>query len=387
MSTVAVSTRLLLCSSPANGHDTRAVLEEAGWHVESRRTAAQFEPEQARSYDVLVLDGGVADRDIWRVCRCCRASLTDCFVPILATTSDPAIRMISLDAGADACFVRPFDPSELQAQVQAFLRLKKLHDRVRERTTEFHRANKKLRQAYQQVDQELELARRIQQSLLPRALPELPGARFAVHYRPCGRVGGDFYDAFRLDETHAGFYVADVVGHGVPASLLTMFLKKAVRAKEIVGTSYRLTRPDDVLHHLNREMLEQALAESPFITMVYGLFDAAERTLSFARAGHPYPLLVPAKGKPRFLEVHGTLLGVFETEFLMRTESLRPGDKVLFYTDGLETADVTAQSLLTHVPQYRDRPIGELVSLLADDLVGEAGLADDLTLLGLEVVA
>ena len=385
MASVAISTRLLLCSAPARRDDTRAELEQAGWQVEMR-TAAELEPEQVRSFDLLVLDGGVADRDIWRACRSCRATLTDCFVPILATTSEPAIRMISLEAGADACFVRPFDPGELQAQVHAFLRLKKLHDRVRERTSEFHRANKRLRQAYQQVDQELELARRIQQSLLPRALPELPGARFAVHYRPCGRVGGDFYDAFRLDETHAGFYVADVVGHGVPASLLTMFLKKAVRAKEIMGSEYRLTSPDEVLHHLNREMLEQALAESPFISMVYGLYSAIERTLAFARAGHPYPLLVPARGEPRFLEVHGTLLGVFETEFIERTEPLQPGDKVLFYTDGLETADVTAQSLLARVPQYRDQPIDALVSLLADDLVGAAGLADDLTLLGLEVV-
>ncbi len=384
MATVAVSTRVLLCSTPAGGEDTRSVLEQAGWQVETL-TAAQLDPELVRSYDLLVLDGSALDRELWWACKSCRASLTDCFVPILATSSDPATRLISLDAGADACFVRPFDPGELQAQVQAFLRLKRLHDRVRERTSEFHRANKRLRQAYQQVDQEMELARRIQQSLLPRTLPELPGVRFAVQYRPSGRVGGDFYDAFRLDETHAGFYVADVVGHGVPASLLTMFLKKAVRAKEILGSEYRLTSPDDVLHHLNRELLDQALAENPFITMVYGLFNTAERTLAFARAGHPYPLLVPAQGPPRFLEVHGTLLGVFETEFVKRTEPLHPGDKVLFYTDGLETAEVTAESLLTHVPQYRDKPIDELVAALADNLIGDAGLADDFTLLGFEV--
>ena len=384
MATVAVSTRVLLCSTLAGGDDTRSLLELAGWQVETI-TAAQLDPEQIRAFDVLLLDGGADDRELWWACKSCRASLLDCFVPILATSNDAATRMISLEAGADACFVRPFDPGELQAQVQAFLRLKKLHDRVRERTSEFHRANKRLRQAYQQVYQEMELARRIQQSLLPRTLPELTGVRLAVHYRPCGRVGGDFYDAFRLDETHVGFYVADVVGHGVPASLLTMFLKKAVRAKEIMGNAYRLTSPDDVLHHLNREMLEQALAENPFITMVYGLFNTAERTLTFARAGHPYPLLIPAQGPPRFLEVHGTLLGVFETEFVKRTERLNPGDKVLFYTDGMETAEVTAESLRTLIPRYRDKPIEELVAVLADDLIGEAGLADDLTLLGLEV--
>src|SRR5262249_30623761 len=160
---------------------------------------------------------------------------------------------------------------------------------------EFHQVHQRLQKAYQEIDQELLLARRVQQSLLPQALPEVPPVRFAVHYRPCGRVGGDFYDVFRLDETHVGFYVADVMGHGVPATLLTMFLKKAVKPKEITGKTYRLVPPEEVLQQLNREMIDQALAESPFITMVYGLLDCQCGTLQFARAGHPYPLYVSSK--------------------------------------------------------------------------------------------
>src|SRR5207237_2111537 len=119
--------------------------------------------------------------------------------------------------------------------------------------------NKRLQQAYQQIDQELELAQRLQTSFLPQTLPQVPHVRFAVTYRPCGHVGGDFYDVFRLDERHVGFYVADAMGHGVPASLLTIFVKKSVRAKEISGQSYRLVPPDEVLAKLNRDLIEQAL--------------------------------------------------------------------------------------------------------------------------------
>src|SRR6202007_1577929 len=119
-----------------------------------------------------------------------------------------------------------------------------------EKTAEVARINKRLQLAYQRIDQELELARRIQQSFLPQTLPQLPTARFAVHYRPCGRVGGDFYDAFRLDERHVAFYVADAMGHGVPASLLTVFVKRGVRAKEIHGREYRLVPPGEVLGRL-----------------------------------------------------------------------------------------------------------------------------------------
>src|SRR5262249_22012829 len=163
--------------------------------------------------------------------------LADGFVPILFVTCNhtPTARLASLECGADTYLLRPFAPDELLAQVRAFLRLKQLHDRLAQKTAEVQLINRRLQQTYQQLDQELALAGRIQRSLLPQALPDMPSVRFAVYYRPCGQVGGDSYDAFRLDEHHVGFYVADAMGHGVPASLLTVFVKKGVRAQEIFG--------------------------------------------------------------------------------------------------------------------------------------------------------
>ena len=137
--------------------------------------------------------------------------IEDGFTPILYVTDDhtPAARLACFEAGADAYLLRPFAPEELLAQARALLRIKDVHDRLNEKTTEIHRINKRLQQArHKQIDQELELASRIQSSFLPQTLPETPGSRFAVHYQLCGRVGGDFYDVFRLDENHVGFYVA-----------------------------------------------------------------------------------------------------------------------------------------------------------------------------------
>jgi len=217
-----------------------------------------------------------------------------------------------------------------------------------------------------------------------------PPAHFGVYYRPCGRVGGDFYDGFRLDEDHIGFYVADVVGHGLPAGLLTIFLKKAVRAKEIDGRHYRLLPPNEVLQLLNREMIQQALAETPFVTMVYALFDRRDGTLTLSRAGHPYPIYLPRRREPELLNVHGPLLGVFETTFAVQRQRLQPGDKVLFYTDGLNASGEgqpqnSTERLLGALPQYRALPIRELVSRLSLDLLGQEGPMDDFTLLGMEV--
>src|SRR5262249_27026395 len=156
----------------------------------------------------------------------------------------------------------------LLAQVRVLERWHRARGQWLARAAEARQINQQLQQAYQQIESDLRLARRLQASFLPRSLPAVGPVRFGVSYRPCGQVGGDFYDVFRLDEQHVGFYVADAMGHGVPASLLTIFLKKAVQPKEVTGDSYRLVPPEEVLARLNRDLIAQKLAEMPFITMV-----------------------------------------------------------------------------------------------------------------------
>lgn len=393
MASTPAPARVLLCADQeASVADVRGPLEQTGlqvrWHA-----AAHSVPPDLDTFHLLLLDGS-RDPAVLPCCRRLRAALADAFVPILFLTADPspAARLAGLANGADTYLLRPFETAELLAQVQALLRIKHAHDRLAERTAEVHRINKRLQQAYQQIDQELELARRIQMSFLPQSLPELPRLRFAVHYLLCGPVGGDFYDVFRLDEDHVGFYVADAMGHGVPASLLAIFVKKGVRAKEIFGKQYRLVPPPEVLQRLNRDLIEQALSEHPFITMVYVLLNFKDGTLTFARAGHPYPLYVPREGAPQLWQVAGSLLGVFETVFPAQTQRLQPGDKVLLYSDGIDGAHFEGQppgvdSLVACAARHRALPVQDFLTAVARDLFGESDPDDDLTLFGLEVLA
>jgi serine phosphatase RsbU (regulator of sigma subunit) len=381
------SGRILVCAAePADLADVAAALEEAGRHVTHFRLNGAT-PDDAAAYDLAVLDGRPADAPLF--CRRLRGAVSDGFVPILAVGPPDEPSQPFLDSGADAALTRPFGPGDLLAQVEALLRLKGMYNRLVEKSAEVQRINKRLQQAYQQLDQELDLARLVQQSFLPRSLPEMSGARFAVDYRPRGRVGGDFYDVFRLDEHHVGFYVADAMGHGVPAGLLTLYLKGGVRAKEIMGREYRLVPPDEVLGGLNRDLIAHNLAESRFITMAYGLLDTRSATLDLARAGHPQPLYVPAEGQPRLLELRGSLLGVFDTEFPVQRYVLRPGDKVLLYTDGLDAVSPAGQEagpagLLAAATRLRGLPVREWVEGITREMQpGEP--IDDVTLLGLEV--
>ena len=387
------SARILVCANPVDAlQDLRRVLAHGGRQVDAHVPGAP-DPEGLAGYHLLVVDGGAGADEALDLCRRFRGRLEDGFTPILYLADDhgPAARLACYEAGADAYLLRPFAADELLAQARALLRIKDVHDRLNEKTAEVHRINKRLHQAYQQIDQELELAQRIQSSFLPQTLPEAPGSRFAVHYLLCGRVGGDFYDVFRLDESHVGFYVADAMGHGVPASLLTIFVKKGVRPKEVFGQQYRLVPPGEVLGRLNKELIDQQLSDTPFITMAYGLLNHREGTLTFARAGHPYPLYVPREGPLQLWRQEGLLLGVLDATFPTQAHPLRPGDKVLLYSDGVDTAVFEggppgADSLLACAERHRALPIQEFVSRLARDLFGGAAQPDDLTLLGLEMV-
>ena len=380
---------ILLYAGRPDADDLRPVLHEAGYHVGLRPLGDLA--ANGTSPSLLVVDGAGQNDQALRTCVHLRARQSDGYVPILYVTGDPRDRVACLECGADTYLPRPFDPAELLAQVQALLRIKQRHDQLSARAAESARVSRRLQEAHQQMDQELALARRLQEGFLPQTLPALPGVRFAVKYRPYNQVGGDFYDVFRLDENHLGFYVADAMGHGVAASLLTIFVKKGVRAKEIIGQSYRLIPPSEVLQKLNRDMVDQELSDTPFITMAYALFNHAEGTLSFSRAGHPHPLYLPAGGEPTLWPLEGSLLGVFETQYRVRTEKLRPGDKLLLYTDGVDGAafadrPVGLPSLLAAASCFRELPVGELIEHLAQNLFTQTKQADDLTLLGMEVV-
>jgi sigma-B regulation protein RsbU (phosphoserine phosphatase) len=387
-----VPPRILVCASQVNSlAELRRLLVSSGHEVEGHLLGSA-DPQGITLYQLMLIDGSSCTPTALELCRRLRTALEDSFVPILFVTDDhsPATRLASFEMGADTYLLQPFAPGELLAQVAAFLRIKDTQDRLLDRTAEIHRINKRLQQAYQQIDQELALAQRIQTSFLPQTLPQVPHVRFAVHYLLCGRVGGDFYDVFRLDEHHVGFYVADAMGHGVPASLLTIFVKKGVRAKEVFGQQYRLVPPDEVLYRLNRDLIDQQLSEHPFITMAYALLNHQEGTVQFARAGHPYPLYVPRQGEVQLWRQEGLLLGVVEARFPSQTHRLYPGDKLLFYTDGVDNARFEDRpegidSLVACAERHRQLPVQDFVARLTRDLFGTSAQPDDLTLLGLEL--
>jgi len=244
------------------------------------------------------------------------------------------------------------------------------------------------------LDEELRLAARLQQDFLPRMLPQIGRVHFHTLFRPCGYVSGDLYDVMRLDERHIGFYIADAVGHGMPAALLTMFIKHALVTKEIKGNEYRLLKPSETLARLNAALIDQNLSQAAFATALYGIIDIDTLQVTVARAGHPNPLLLKDVGLIEPVQCDGPLLGIFpEEEFPDATIQLAEGDRMVLYTDGIEVAFCNDHSLDSQ--QWREElrarsglPTDRMLRDFAERIDHESGSLepkDDLTMVVLEV--
>ena len=245
------------------------------------------------------------------------------------------------------------------------------------------------------LSEQLRLAGLVQQDFLPTKLPNTDEVQWATIFQPAEWVSGDFYNIVRIDEQHIGFYVADVVGHGMPAALLTIFVEQALVMRETIGSNYRIFSPAEVMKALNVRMAEQKLSGYQFATCCYCVLNIKTLQLTYARAGHPYPILIRPQEQPQQLEIQGPLLGIFEqSEYIQQTVQLQCGDKLLLYSDGAEPFigsfdEPTGFNLSEEVCEIRDLPVVEMMdrlSTLAQHKKIDPSEIDDTTVVGLEIL-
>jgi serine phosphatase RsbU (regulator of sigma subunit) len=249
--------------------------------------------------------------------------------------------------------------------------------------------NSEIIQHAREMKRELELAKQLQLRLLPDVYPEIPGVKFSLLYRPMEDLGGDYYDYIKFAEEHMiGIFISDVSGHGLPAALITSMLKSLIAASEKVKFSV-----SDFLHYINTHA--SGIIGDNFITALYALYDSKSRILKFARAGHPFPLIL-RKGKVIQVKSRGGMIGYNPYASYAETEvQLEPGDKVLLFTDGLieeindESQSFESTFMEKVLPSLSMMPITDVVAVSFRRLVefkGSSDFMDDICILGMEVL-
>lgn len=184
----------------------------------------------------------------------------------------------------------------------------------------------------ERLEQELRVARLIQQTLLPHEVPDLPGYEIAAYYRPAREVGGDFYDFLYFEDNQVGLIIGDVTDKGVPAALVMATTRTLLRA-----AAERLTEPGATLERVN-ELLHPDIPQRMFVTCLYAVLDPASGRLRYANAGHDLPYRRYADGVDE-LRATGMPLGLMPGMTYEEKEIfLGEGDTILFHSDGLVEA-------------------------------------------------
>ncbi|HEV2499724.1 MAG TPA: PP2C family protein-serine/threonine phosphatase [Terriglobia bacterium] len=168
---------------------------------------------------------------------------------------------------------------------------------------------------------------------MPKQIPQIRGLEISGSWQPARIVGGDYFDVFNFSERQVGFCIADVSGKGMPAALLMSNLQAVLKALATENTF-----PRELVEKVNRVMWRNT-TEAKFITLFYGLLDVDSKTLRYANAGHNAPILTRKGGAQVRLEEGGLILGTFEERGYEEGEiELRPGDRLVMFTDGVSEA-------------------------------------------------
>lgn len=269
---------------------------------------------------------------------------------------------------------------------------------LQEAFAKIERQNQDLSLANDRMKRDLDAAARVQQTLLPEAIPQIPGWGFAWAYRPCDELAGDSLNITRINDDQVGIYLLDVSGHGVPAALLSVTVTRSLHPRaggeaSIVagpGANPDAAAPAQVAARLNT-MYPMASNGDHYFTMIYGVLDIRMRRLRFTVAGHPGPILARKGELPQRLEASGLPIGMIdEAEFDETVIDLQPGDRLYLHSDGLtEEVNVRQEEfgderLLNAIAHGQALGLDDAIASLVQEVIawrGEDHLRDDVSLL------
>ncbi len=356
------STILVVDDSPTNLQVLVRTLQGSGHRILAAKDGrSAIDIARRTRPDLMLLDVMMPEMDGFDVCRAIKANADtqETAVIFLSALGDVSDKVSGLQLGAVDYITKPIQADEVLARVANHL------------TRQF--LQRELRRSRDRLERELASAASMQRLILPSAMPVHPAVSFAAFYQTSRHAGGDYYDVVDLGGERFGIMVADVSGHGAPAAIVMAMIRAVFHTSPDIRDD-----PGAVLHQINRHF-RYLWDSSMFATGIYGVLDARARTLRLACAGHHPPFLVRAGGDVSAVAVDAVMSLLWNElgEIPVVEHRLRPGDRVLFYTDGIpdrEAADGTMfegdrfVAALTAIAEFAEplRP-----AMLVDRLIAE----------------
>jgi|KBSMisStandDraft_5_1062788.scaffolds.fasta_scaffold38881_2 serine phosphatase RsbU (regulator of sigma subunit) len=326
--------------------------------------------------DLILLDIMMPGMDGYEVCSRLKSDPATREIPVIFLTGQTAAEdeTRGFEVGAVDYVHKPFSPAVVNARVRSHIFLRE--------------ARAQLASQLLALNNELEMARQIQLSILPHSIPKLPGLEIAARFLPMTSVAGDFYDFIEIDEKHIGILIADVSGHGLPSALIASMLQVALTAQ-----AGHASEPAKVLLGLNHALCGKFTYN--FVTAAYVYVDLEKNLMRYAGAGHP-PVLQwrNSTGKTAKLLENGLVLGmVAEATYDALEFPLELGDRYVLYTDGVLEATNSAREefgadrFMRFIENHKHLVADQFSETLLTELsrwsnqTSEPGQQDDITLL------
>lgn len=319
-------TILVVDDIPQNVRLLEMNLKAEGYNILSAYSGQEaIEKAKSEKPALILLDVMMPVMDGDEVCRAIRADKEISWIPIIMITAHEggAEKVVeSLNAGADDFIRKPFNRHELLARVRSLLRVKELHD--------------DLTYANQRLEEELILAKEVQQALLPQEYPRVPSLMFYHRYIPTLAIGGDFFDILELTDSNVGIFICDVMGHGPQAAMITGIIKLLLRQFGLTSQN-----PSEILVQMNERFCNFITSTGLpiFTTAFYLTIDVIHGIMKYSNAGHPAPIAIKGQRSYtiRLSEEPGPALGMIPDAHYKEHEfELEPNDMVFLFTDGLE---------------------------------------------------
>jgi len=391
-----------------NPEDLDVVREQIGdpqtEFVLSADTQEAMKKIQANSADLVLLDMGITGTDSVQFCRDLRADPETEAIPVIVLAGEGEVDAeLVLSMGADGYVRRPFRRAELLSRTRTLLRLKELHGRVAVQNKELlevnarlDRLNQELTVRNRELEQGMQMARRLQDALLPQQYPRVKNISFSHKYAPAEAVGGDVFQITGMADGRGAIFITDVSGHGVRAALVTSIVKTVMDYIDLTDKT-----PSDALHDFNARFRSVLGPMTPqiYATGVLMIVDGERRTVAVGSAGHPCPLVVSKEkmtAEPIItLAETGPALGfISDPEYPTVERELSVGDIVLAFTDGAyevisEDGEMFGmdrmQELVAQNAHLIPRDLIQRIITETDEFMGASRRPDDVCLIALEV--
>lgn len=310
----------------------RDFLTEWGHEVVLARDGAEaWELHQEKPFAIILSDWVMPEMDGLELCRRIRAFPTEGYPYFILLTVKSQRRdfLTAMSSGVDDFLSKPVDQEILKARLLVGQRIIRLESETK--------ASKQI------LEEELRQAAAAQQSLLPPSPLDIPGVNIVSFLKPSSYIGGDMYNVFALDEHNLGLYFLDVMGHGVPAAFLAVTIHHMLQPRTLDGSLLTkrkengetfILSPDQVGRKLNRRFY--ADNNFSFFTLFYGVYNLDSGTLSYIRAGAPYPIYRNQNGELTELRAGDLPIGIFaDASYRTHVVTLSPGDQLILMSDGL----------------------------------------------------